>query len=452
MGSPAAGNATATRRPRPPAADSRIDFGVVRCRNGTDDRRAEAGARRHRVGPSVEGLEYPLALGDRNARPGIRHGQRAGPAFRSPARSRPSRCRRPANSEARCRRGSTAFRAAAARRRERRSARRAAGPSKPSSCWRASARDRYSARVSRTTCDESTSTGGAVSGVPARASDSRRLASSVGVIGALGELQERRAHCGRVALDQRALGLRPDAGERRAELVRGVGDEAPLRGHARGEALIRPLIERISGRRSCGAAAGSSGERSLRAARVDQRPQLLHRPVLVEAAQVVDELLLADHARRGARGSRARARTGRARRRPRWPSAPRIEGESRRARARCDCGPGCGGSARAREPRARRARRASPSNRRRLRTQAPCYGVQAASGNATACSTSFVAVSWMNATSVGALPASAGRANVALASSAPARPFASARTTWSWVSRTPRFSPAFTSETRPLSA
>jgi hypothetical protein len=50
-----------------------------------------------------------------------------------------------------------------------------------------------------------------------------------GAVGALGDLLQQEAHLRRVGLGERHLGLRLEPGQRRAHLVRGVGDEALLR-------------------------------------------------------------------------------------------------------------------------------------------------------------------------------------------------------------------------------
>ena len=236
---------------------------IVRCGNRADDREAEAGARPHRVRASVEGLEYPLALVGRNARAGVRHGQRAGAGAEVAARSTPSPCRRPANSEARCRRGSTAFRAAAARRRERCSARRRRGRrSRGPAGARAPATDaRQWCRGRRRQVDVRPAARSAA--CPARASDSSRLASSVACSVPLASCSS----AARMAVGSRSIS------------ARSVCDLMPASG-------VRSWCAASAMNRRCAATLAAS--RSIRPLiEQDQRPQVLRRRVGIERREVV---------------------------------------------------------------------------------------------------------------------------------------------------------------------
>ena len=106
--------------------------------------------------------------------------------------------------------------------------------------------------------------------VGVRAREGEELVDQVrGAVGAGDDLSHRVVDAQRITLPHRDLGLHLEPGERRAHLVRGVGDEAFLRPQAR----IEPAHEFVEGS--------------------DERPHLLRRVVLVERG-VVGRLAAAD--------------------------------------------------------------------------------------------------------------------------------------------------------------
>ena len=230
-------------RDRSPAAfhGRQLDFGAMALRDLAHDREPQAAAFRAGAEHPVEALEDARALCFRNARAVVLDGERPvlpRSRLRAPSPVRPAAC-----SASRCRAGCSAFRAAGKdrlrrrravsrrRSRDRRCARSRAAPSRSS--LRARARP---GRCARAACTRP-------AGGSARASDRSWLTRCVACSVALRSC--RNVPCASPAgrLSQRELGLGLESGDRRAQLMRRVGDETLLR-RERATQALEQLVHR----------------------------------------------------------------------------------------------------------------------------------------------------------------------------------------------------------------